>query len=119
MIWRKAKCFEQRPCFRIPENLNGSTLPTWPRVETARRPSLCEDPTTQLILKRQQPGFESSRNILPLGLLADSLSNLQFKCLFVLYENLLLFGKWGRAKLHPAGFTLTVSKKKLLIWFRN
>lgn len=114
MFWAK------RPCCAISVSLNESLLlPTWPRVETARRPGLCEGPTTWLNLKRQQLGFESSRNILPLGLLADSLSNLQFKCLFVLYENLLLFGKWGRAKLHPAGFTLTVSKKKLLIWFHN
>lgn len=104
-------CAEKPHC-STPVNLNESSfLPAWPRVETASRPSLCACPTTWLNLKRQQPGLQSSRNILPLGLVADSLSNLQFKCLFVLYENLLLFGKWGRAKLHPAGFTDCIKKE--------
>lgn len=89
----------KKTCCRILVKLNESPplLTSWPTVDKASHPSLCGCPFTRLNLQGQQPGFESSRNILPLGLLADSLSNLQFKCLFVLYENLLLFGKWGKS----------------------
>lgn len=41
MFWAK------KPSSNIPVNLSESLLlPAWPRVEAARRPSLCEGPTT-------------------------------------------------------------------------